>query len=195
MILTRSKIISALDNGDIDIKPKPEESMIGSNSVDFRIGTQILCPLPLSLEIDSRNGKNIYWEKIDICPKLGVVLYPGNLYLASTYEWIGSDKYHMQLHGRSSAARMGLSIHETAAYGDMGFHGKWTLEIFPKLEIRIWPYQVLGQVSFMEVSSDPENSDKDILYKNKRGAIYNESSVPMISKGIGDPIIPKEETP
>ena len=34
------------------------------------------------------------------------------------------------LEGRSSIGRLGLFIHITAGFGDVGFEGFWTLEIF-----------------------------------------------------------------
>ena len=43
------------------------------------------------------------------------------------------------LEGRSSTGRLGLFIHVTAGFGDVGFAGYWTLEIFCVQPIRIYP--------------------------------------------------------
>ena len=42
------------------------------------------------------------------------------------------------LEGRSSIGRLGLFIHVTAGFGDVGFNGYWTLEMFCVQPIRIY---------------------------------------------------------
>ena len=74
-----------------------------------------------------------------IIPEEGLVLEPGRLYLGRTLEYTKTDKYVPMLEGRSSIGRLGLFIHVTAGFGDVGFSGYWTLEIFCIQPIRVYP--------------------------------------------------------
>lgn len=65
-----------------------------------------------------------------IIPEEGLLLEPRRLYLGRTNEFTKTDKYIPMLEGRSSTGRLGLFIHVTAGFGDVGFAGFWTLEIF-----------------------------------------------------------------
>ena len=49
-----------------------------------------------------------------------------------------------KLEGRSSIGRLGLFIHVTAGYGDVGFKGYWTLEIVAVEPVRIYPNMEMG---------------------------------------------------
>ena len=64
-----------------------------------------------------------------IIPEEGLVPEPGKLYLGRTYEKTKTDVFVPMLEGRSSIGRLGLCIHVTAGFGDVGFSGYWTLEI------------------------------------------------------------------
>ena len=64
-----------------------------------------------------------------IIPEEGLILEPGKLYLGRTVEYTKTDKFVPMLEGRSSIGRLGLFIHVTAGFGDIGFSGFWTLEI------------------------------------------------------------------
>ena len=43
------------------------------------------------------------------------------------------------IEGRSSVGRLGLFVHVTAGFGDVGFCGYWTLEMFAVQPVRIYP--------------------------------------------------------
>ena len=68
-------------------------------------------------------------RKINI-PDDGLLLEPNKLYLGRTVEYTRTDKFIPMLEGRSSTGRLGLFIHVTAGFGDVGFAGYWTLEMF-----------------------------------------------------------------
>ena len=68
-------------------------------------------------------------QKLTI-PEEGLVLEPDRLYLGRTNEFTKTDRFVPMLEGRSSVGRLGLFIHVTAGFGDVGFAGYWTLEIF-----------------------------------------------------------------
>ena len=52
------------------------------------------------------------------------------------------------LNGRSSVGRLGICIHITAGFGDIGFNGTWTLEITAIKPVRVYPNIEICQVSY-----------------------------------------------
>lgn len=77
-----------------------------------------------------------------------MLLFPGNLYLGRTVEHTSTNRYVPMLEGRSSVGRLGLFIHVTAGFGDIGFSGYWTLEIVPTIPVRIYPGVQICQIYF-----------------------------------------------
>lgn len=67
--------------------------------------------------------KKLNRTKTVIIPENGLVIEPGRLYLGSTLEYTKTDKFVPMLEGRSSVGRLGLYIHVTAGFGDVGFSG------------------------------------------------------------------------
>lgn len=91
----------------------------------------------------------------------GFVLKPGILYLGHTVETTLTLGCVPVLHGRSSAGRLGLSVHVTAGLGDIGFHGQWVFEIHCLHPIRVYPNIPIAQLSFTPTSKS------DIIYRGK----------------------------
>jgi dCTP deaminase len=79
---------------------------------------------------------------------MGKYFRPKRMYLATTKEIIGSNKYAMSLIGRSSMGRYGLFLQCAANLGHTTSRHKWTLEIVASLPIKIYPGMIIGQVSF-----------------------------------------------
>ena len=50
--------------------------------------------------------------------------------------------------GRSSVGRLGLSVHVTAGFGDIGFRGRWTLELVATEPVRIYPGMEICQIYY-----------------------------------------------
>lgn len=84
----------------------------------------------------------------------GIILYPGILYLGSTIERTFTDKYVPMLNGRSSVGRKGLTIHVTAGFGDIGFNGKWTLEMTVVHPLKVYYKDEICQISFFDTIGD-----------------------------------------
>ena len=55
------------------------------------------------------------------------------------------------LEGRSSVGRLGLFVHITAGFGDVGFRGYWTLEMFAVQPIRVYPGVPIAQIFYHTV--------------------------------------------
>ncbi|NJS42096.1 hypothetical protein HC766_07695 [Candidatus Gracilibacteria bacterium] len=70
------------------------------------------------------------------------------MYLASTYEKLGSQKYAMRLIGRSSVGRLGLFLQVSADLGHTKSSHSWTLELVACNDIKVYKYMKIGQISF-----------------------------------------------
>ena len=101
-------------------------------------------------------------------PESGLVLEPDKLYLRRTNEFTQTDRFVPMLEGRSSVGRLGLFIHVTAGFGDVGFAGYWTLEIFCVQPIRIYPNVEICQIYYHDIQGEyePYQSGK---YQNNTG--------------------------
>lgn len=79
----------------------------------------------------------------------------GDFILASTLETVKiPDNLVAQVNGKSSLARKGLVIHQTAGFIDPGFHGQVTLELSNVGEpIRLTPGMPICQLAFMLMTS------------------------------------------
>lgn len=100
--------------------------------------------------IDPSKPPELFEYPLEACP----ILLPGILYLASTNEEAGSDFYEPILHGKSSLARLGLSVHETAGLGEPGFKYQWTLEMTCSHPIRLHANMRIGQIVFETVKGE-----------------------------------------
>ena len=170
MILTGKEIKKRIGK-DIIIDPF-DEKMINPNSYNLRLHDELMVYTEEKLDMKSPNPS----RKLSI-PKEGLWLEPGRLYLGRTLEYTETHSLVPMLEGRSSIGRLGMSVHITAGFGDVGFCGYWTLEIHSLSPIRIYPFVALCQIfyhtlegSITEYSSGKYQKNKDIqpslLYKD-----------------------------
>jgi len=174
VILTGPEILRQYRLGKINIEPFNEER-INPNSYNLRLAPQLAVytstsgdydlaesvahetSLPV-VRLDCRADNPLWRFEI---PTKGLVLYPGKLYLGSTVEVTATDDFVPILEGRSSLARLGISVHQTGGFGDVGFHGQWTLEITCVEPVRIYADMEVCQVQFLTCEGARQ------LYKGK----------------------------
>jgi dCTP deaminase len=101
-------------------------------------------------------------------PEEGLLLETNTLYLGRTIEHTRTDKLVPMLEGRSSIGRLGLFIHVTAGFGDVGFSGFWTLEIFCVQPIRIYPGVEICQIYYHAIEGDYDLYESG-KYQNNTG--------------------------
>lgn len=147
MILSGKEIKNRLGK-EIIIEPF-NEKQLNPNSYNLRLHNELLVYDEEVLDMKKPNK-----VKKVIIPEEGLVLEPGKLYLGRTIEYTATDKYVPMLEGRSSVGRLGLFIHVTAGFGDVGFKGYWTLEIFCVQPIRIYSGVELCQIYYHSVEGD-----------------------------------------
>ena len=148
MILSGLEILRQMKKGTIDISPF-EERLINPNSCNLRLNDKMLVYTGQILDMKQKHAT----ECITI-PGDGLILKPGTLYLGRTYEYTRTDCFVPMLEGRSSMGRLGLSIHVTAGFGDVGFRGYWTLEMHCIHPVRIYPFVEICQIYYHTVEGD-----------------------------------------
>ena len=135
---------------------------INPNSYNLRLADELLIYDEEVLDMKKKNRT----KKIKI-PKEGFLLEPGKLYLARTAEKTKTNKYVPMLEGRSSVGRLGLSIHVTAGFGDVGFNGYWTLELWVVQPVIIYPGIEICQIYYNELKGDYDPYKSK--YQNNKG--------------------------
>lgn len=84
----------------------------------------------------------------------GYVLLPRVLYLVETNESVWSNKFIAEISGSSSLARLGVVIHKTAGYANLGHEFKWILEVEVTHAVKVYPNMKIGQMYFHDSIGD-----------------------------------------
>lgn len=147
MILSGKEILKHIGK-DIIIKPF-DKSKINPNSYNLSLHNELLV-----YENDELDMKNPNPTKLISIPDSGLLLEPHKLYLGRTREFTNTDYFVPMLEGRSSTGRLGLFIHVTAGFGDIGFAGYWTLEIFCIQPIIIYPNVDICQIYYHNIQGE-----------------------------------------
>ena len=147
MILSGREIAAKLGK-EIFIEPF-NPSQINPNSYNLRLYNELLVYDEEVLDMKKPNR----FERITI-PEEGLVLQPGRLYLGRTVEHTRTLNHVPMLEGRSSVGRLGVCIHITAGFGDVGFNGYWTLELFCVQPVRIYPNVQICQIYYHAIEGD-----------------------------------------
>ncbi|MFO0819293.1 MAG: dCTP deaminase [Pirellulales bacterium] len=105
-------------------------------------------------------------RRITIPPE-GLVLSPNQLYLGRTCERTETHNLVPMIEGRSSIGRLGLFVHVTAGFGDVGFRGYWTLEMFAVQPIRVYAGVPICQIFYHQIHGAITEYDSD-KYQNNR---------------------------
>lgn len=136
---------------------------VNPNSYNLSLHRELLVYEENTLDMKKPNATRL----IEI-PQSGLLLEPNKLYLGRTNEFTKTDGYIPMLEGRSSVGRLGMFIHVTAGFGDVGFAGYWTLEIFCVQPIIIYPDVEICQIYYHTIDGEyePYRSGK---YQNNTG--------------------------
>jgi len=160
MILTGLEIRRRL-GGDIRIEPF-QESRLNPNSYNLSLHDELMTYD--EAELDMRREHRVQRQVI---PPEGLVLRPQQLYLGRTVERTETYNLVPMIEGRSSIGRLGLFVHVTAGFGDVGFRGYWTLEMFAVHPIRIYAGIQICQIIYHQIVGDVREYRSD-KYQNNR---------------------------
>jgi dCTP deaminase len=162
MILSGHEIREQL-GGNIIIEPF-DESRLNPNSYNLALHEELMIYEEVVLDMRKKNRV----RRIQI-PREGLVLQPNQLYLGRTAERTETHSLVPMIEGRSSVGRLGLFVHVTAGFGDVGFCGYWTLEMFAIQPVRIYAGVPICQIfyhdlrgEFTEYASDKYQHNTDI---------------------------------
>jgi dCTP deaminase len=153
MILCDHEIDAAIRSGEIIVEPRPTPAQFAPTALDIHVGSdfrrwkQVLATPCLSSEVSFADldlaALLDLTEPVPIVNDV-VVVRPNDFLLVRTLETIHlpfTSKIAARIEGRSSGARLGMSVHVTAPTIHGGFHGKIVLEILNHgpFSIRIRP--------------------------------------------------------
>jgi len=126
-----------------------QESRLNPNSYDLALHDELM--VYEEVVLDMRKANRV--RRIGI-PREGLVLQPNQLYLGRTVERTETHNFVPMIEGRSSIGRLGLFVHVTAGFGDVGFCGFWTLEMFAVQPVRIYAGVAICQIFYHDVHGD-----------------------------------------
>lgn len=152
MILSGREIHRRLGD-DIVIDPF-DPQRLNPNSYNLTLHNELMVYEEVVLDMAKANRI----RRIEI-PAEGTVLSPNQLYLARTAEKTATTNLVPQIEGRSSIGRLGLFVHVTAGFGDVGFSGYWTLEMFAVQPVRIYAGVPICQIFYHELTGDYDAYD------------------------------------
>ena len=160
MILSGLEIKKRL-NKDIIIDPF-DDNKLNPNSYNLRLHEELLYYDTDTLDMKHRN----LTKRLKI-PAEGMRLEANKLYLGRTLEYTETLNLVPMLEGRSSIGRLGLFVHVTAGFGDVGFKGYWTLEMFAVQPIKIYPFVEICQIFYHTIEGKHIGYTKG-KYQNNR---------------------------
>lgn len=175
MILSQVDIRKAVESGEIGFDPPLENTQWGEASVDLRLGFQFT----KLQEIDQHSAISVAGG-LDMIGRMGIwrtmtlverdehgnveqyPLKPRDFILTMTYESIRIPRNMIALvEGRSTYARVGLSMHQTAPWIQPGWEGPIVLEIMNNGPIRIALTPLIDrpcQLTFFELKTEVPES-------------------------------------
>ena len=189
MILSGDEIRANLGE-NIVIDPY-DDANINPNSYNLTLHDELMTYEEVVL--DMRNPNRI--RRIEIPPD-GLILAPNQLFLGRTVERTVTRNLVPMIEGRSSVGRLGLFVHMTTGFGDVGFCGYWTLEMFAVQPIRIYPGVPICQIFYHEIKGNITEYDSDkyqnnsdiqpsLMYKELNPAASREDPQMTLNFGFG----------
>jgi dCTP deaminase len=138
-----------------------DESRLNPNSYNLTLHDELMVYEELIL--DMRKANRV--RRLSIPPE-GIVLSPGRLFLGRTAERTETHGLVPMIEGRSSIGRLGLFVHVTAGFGDVGFCGYWTLEMFAVQPVRIYAGVAICQIFYHDIQGEYREYDSDKYQNN-----------------------------
>ena len=161
-----------MNKGNIVIEPF-NPANLGTNSYDLTLSNTLILYTERVLDVRKKNPSAPI-----IITEEGIVLQPNIVYLASTIEYTQTLRHVPILMGKSSLGRLGLFVHVTAGFGDVGFAGHWTLELVCVQPVKIYAGMKIAQIVYNDITEMPK-----VSYDKKEDAKYsNQGKDPVASK-------------
>jgi dCTP deaminase len=167
LILSQRELRKEVAAGRIKFDPPLENRQWGEASIDLRLGTHFT-------KLQKINGVKLsvyqglpqlhgFWKSVEIPPKdefdkpNSYCLEPEEFVLALTHESITVPRNLIaRVEGRSTYARLGISMHQTAPWIQPGWEGQIVLEIKNSGTVAVELFPLLDrpcQITFFRLSS------------------------------------------
>lgn len=162
MFLSDVDIKKAVKNGEITLEPF-SESRLQPASYDILLGNKFIENDASSTHfVDPARKIFAKTTEKSVPDREEFVLHPGVSVLGLSKEFFGSDHYLVQVGGKSSLARIGLMIHNTAGIINPGHFLHITFEITNQSNIPIIlrPGMEIAQITFSKLTSPPARNYK-----------------------------------
>src|SRR3989338_1104028 len=161
MFLADIDIKKALQVGDLYIKDF-EEARLQPASYDILLGNQFIVTDPHATPfVDPAKGILPKTKEIFIPDGGEFMLHPSVSVLGSSHDFFGaSNKYLIHLSGKSSLARIGLMVHNTAGIINPGHFLQIVFELSNTnvVPIVLRPKMEVAQITFSTLSSPPKHT-------------------------------------
>lgn len=160
MILSDIDIKKAVKAGEIKLDGF-EEERVQPASYDILLGNEFILTEPHSTAyVDPQEHIGPKTHEIDVPNGEKFVLHPGVSVLGKSWDKFGSDNHVIQISGKSSLARIGLIVHNTAGIINPGHYLNVTLELYnlSQIPIILRPKMEIAQLLFFPLSTPPEQS-------------------------------------
>ena len=196
MILAQAELRKAVAEGRISFDPTLDKKQWGEASIDLRLGHQFTklkrsagVTISLAEEGLTPLEESGRWASDDLSnldpmgKERSFEITPNEFVLAQTYERVTVPRNMIaRVEGRSTYARVGLSMHQTAPWIQPGWSGHIILELMNNgpLNIKLTPVKDRPcQITFFELTSEvPEN----LAYGSKTGDTYQHQQHPIVPK-------------
>ena len=162
MFLSDSDIKKAVEKGDIVLQPF-DETRLQPVSYDILLGNKFVeNDASATHFVDPAHKIYAKTRETMVEDDDEFVLHPGISVLGLSKEFFGSDHYLIQVGGKSSLARCGLMIHNTAGIINPGHFLHITFEITNQnnIPIILRPGMEIAQITFSMISSPPKQNYK-----------------------------------
>lgn len=160
MILSDRDIRAALQRLEdpLIVDPGFDPARLQPASLELTLDHDILVDVGSTFDFDTGTKVERPMAE-DVIRERGKLLYSRDFWLASTVEKVHIPRDLVaQVNGKSSHARRGLVVHQTAGFIDPGFRGQITLELSnaSRTPIRLQAGMAICQIVFFQMTSPSE---------------------------------------
>lgn len=164
MFLSDKDIKAGVKDGLITLDPFTEKQLQPA-SYDIRLGnTFIVNESHTATVIDIERGIFPKTQMVEVADGHEFVLHPGVSILGYSKEKFGSDEFLIEVNGKSSLARIGLIVHNSASIVNPGHFLNIALELcnLNNVPIILRPNMLIAQLTFTTLSSHTKRSYKNV---------------------------------
>lgn len=194
MILCDHEIKAALKNGSLKIEPSPPDKAYDTSAVDLHLGSEFkvwkdkLAGAKVTLNTTDEGFafavlSGEYTVPLTPASDGSVVIDSGQFMLAITKERVDLAGFAARVEGKSTLARIGLAVHNTAPTIHFGFKGNITLELVNHgpYPLKLTPGQPICQLIIEQVYGTPEKKERTGTFQGQNSVQGRKPSSPPSS--------------